>query len=236
MAGIALPVGAAVAGRVAAQLGLGLAAGKIIDTGINRTIPYALNKAKEITSKYKLTHGLSNAIGKVEGVYNSKGGKIAREAASIGGSILAFGGAGKVIGRAPVIGKAIARGAGQVGQGLRTVTKGTRVGRVLEDQFFNPKKGAYITKAAKKFNQAKVNLSEKATKVKGTISKGAEKIGRKFGRAKQTITKPFRAPTNFEKAMTKQEQVQKEFEAWNQSGKSMKGKRQHELPPSQRLI
>lgn len=166
----------------AARLGVGLAASKAIDVGVNRTIPYALGKAKEVTSKYKLTHGLSRGIGKVQSAYNSKAGRIAREGISLIGGIAAFGGAGKLVGKAPIIGGALERGAGQLGQGLRSATKGTRLGRVLEDQIFNPKKGAFIPKAAKKFNRAKVNLSEKATKIKGGIKKGAGAIG---GRVKE---------------------------------------------------
>ena len=166
-----------VIGGAAARLGVGLAASKLIDDGINRAVPYALGKAREMTSKYKLTHGLSKGIGKVEGAYNSKAGKVGRTVASLAGSVAAFGGAGKMVGQIGKASAGIRAGAGQVGQGLRAVTKGTRVGRVLEDQIFNPKKGAMITKAAQKFNRAKVNLSEKATRVGGGIKKGASAVG-----------------------------------------------------------
>jgi hypothetical protein len=94
---------------IAGRLALGLGASALIDRGIHSTIPYGIHKAKEITSKYKLTHGLSNVLGKVEKGYNSKAGKIGQNVASLGGSIAAFGGSG-----------ALFKGAGMVGAGLRS--------------------------------------------------------------------------------------------------------------------
>lgn len=221
MAAAAIPI-AIGAGRLAAQFGIGLAASKAIDTGINRTIPYGLSKAKEFTSKYKLTHGLSKGIGKAEKLYNSKGGKIAREVASVAGSVAAFGGSGKLLTQGGKIAGQVAKGAGQVGTGLRTALKGTRVGRVLEDQIFNPKKGAIITRGAKKFNQAKLNLSKKATEVGGAVSKQASRLGksagRKFESAKNTLTKPFRQPTLSEKVAADAAKAEQNFKAWQQSG------------------
>jgi len=204
MAGLSVPIAIYGAGRLGAQVGAGLAAGEIIDAGINRAVPYALAKSREATSKYKLTHGLSKGIGLVEKGYNSKAGKVARTVATVAGGVLAFGAAGQAIKSAPAIRTAIIRGAGQVGKGLNAAFE-SRLGqlayrarpgqlmgryaknvqRFANNHLFNPKKEAPIRLAAAKFNQAKANLSNnisqigKAGKEGATrVKEGAQSLGR----------------------------------------------------------
>lgn len=158
--------------RGAAQLGLGAAASAAIDAGINKGIPYAMHKAREATSKFKVTHGLSNAIGKAEKAYDSKTGKVIRNVASTAGSLVAFGASGKLL-------RGASKGAGAVGRGLRGA-KNQLVGA------FKGKKGNFLSKGARKFQQAKTNLSEKTAQVGKAASKGwnkfTTKVGEKFGR------------------------------------------------------
>lgn len=156
-----------VVGRAAAQLGLGAAASKVIDMGINRAIPYAMQKAKEATSKYKVTHGISNAIAKAEKGYNSKTGQKVRDVASLAGSLVAFGGSGKML-------KTASKGVGMAGAGLRQAVR--RVGGSL-------KKGNPLLKIPKRYQQAKSKLSEGATK----LSQGATKIQKRMSKAGRKV-------------------------------------------------
>lgn len=167
-----------VVARGAAQLGLGAAASAAIDAGINKGIPYAMHKAKEATSKFKVTHGLSNAIGKAEKAYDSKTGRVIRNVASTAGSLVAFGASGKLL-------RGASKGAGAVGRGLRGA-KNELVGA------FKGKKGNFISKGARKFQQAKTNLSEKAVQVGSAAKKGFGRVTKRIG---DTFKGKPKAPT-----------------------------------------
>lgn len=87
-AAVAVPLALAGA-RLAAQTGVGIAAGKLLDYGLNKGIPKVLSKAKNFTSKYRRTRGVSKVIGKIEKGYHSKGGRIARRVVSTAGGLAA---------------------------------------------------------------------------------------------------------------------------------------------------
>lgn len=186
---VAIPPLAYAAGELAAQLGVGLAASKAIDVGINKAIPYGLHKAKEVTSKYKATHGLSKALGKAEEAYNSSTGKKIRNVATMAGSMVAFGASGKMTG-------GLKKGAGAVGRGLGRGLKSLRTSAF--------KKGAVGTRiargAAKNYNAAKIRLGEGVNEAKQFGEALKYQAGSQLKAASSTvkgglskITKPLRS-------------------------------------------
>lgn len=120
---------------MAGEAALIMAAATALDAGINKGIPAALRGGRKFTKKHNLKTA-SKVISKIEGAYNSKGGQLARNAATLIGTLGAAGKAGsvvKAIGRSPAV-SAVARGAsrgasrigGTLKSGLRGITKRIR--------------------------------------------------------------------------------------------------------------